>query len=110
MIATVRARLHGEAIVKTPDGRYLVVRGRLWRAADPMLTAERRVELVQLLMDARRSLRRTSVTGRHPEARAQVDACQTRPRRAWPGMVDRWRAGLQPQAHQEHAICELIRE
>lgn len=41
----------------TPDGRYFVVRGRLWRCADPTLSAETREPLVQALMSARRSVR-----------------------------------------------------
>ncbi|HEX8387674.1 MAG TPA: hypothetical protein VF636_01540 [Sphingomonas sp.] len=38
----------------TPDGRYFVVRGRLWRCSDPRLPPERREALVRDLMDARR--------------------------------------------------------
>jgi hypothetical protein len=38
----------------TPDGRYLVVRGRLWRRSNPALSNERRAELVAELMIARR--------------------------------------------------------
>ena len=41
----------------TPDGRYFVVRGRLWRCADPRLAAETRERRVQDLMAARRSVR-----------------------------------------------------
>lgn len=41
----------------TPDGRYFVVRGRLWRCADPTLSAEARERLVHALMSARRSVR-----------------------------------------------------
>jgi hypothetical protein len=41
----------------TPDGRYLVVRGRLWRAANPHLPADRRDALVQALMQARRDVK-----------------------------------------------------
>jgi hypothetical protein len=57
----------------TPDGRYFVVRGRLWRKENPHLRAEVRDSLVKQLMDARRALR-----GRHGEAerrtaREQVD-------------------------------------
>ena len=39
----------------TPDGRYLVVRGRLWRRFDPALSDDVRVALVQELMSARRA-------------------------------------------------------
>ena len=38
----------------TPDRRYLIVRGRLWRASNPHLGAERREALVGRLMEARR--------------------------------------------------------
>ena len=41
----------------TPDGRYIVVRGRLWRRADPSLPPERREALVRDLMAARRAVR-----------------------------------------------------
>ena len=41
-------------MIRTPDGRYLVVRGRLWRASNPGLPEERREELTRALMDARR--------------------------------------------------------
>lgn len=41
----------------TPDGRYFVVRGRLWRCADPRLAPETRELRVHELMVARRSVR-----------------------------------------------------
>lgn len=40
----------------TPDGRYLVVRGRLWRRADPALPEAVRQEQVNRLMAARRAV------------------------------------------------------
>lgn len=42
---------------RTPDGRYIVVRGRLWRASDPSLTDEARAAHTAALMDARRAVR-----------------------------------------------------
>ena len=39
----------------TPDGRYFVVRGRLWRCSNPSLSGERQAELVAELMSARRA-------------------------------------------------------
>lgn len=45
----------------TPDGRYFVVRGRLWRLSDPSLSEERRDTLVRELMDARRQRDRARV-------------------------------------------------
>jgi hypothetical protein len=45
----------------TPDGRYFVVRGRLWRLSNPALPPERRQELVVELMNARRKRDRARV-------------------------------------------------
>jgi hypothetical protein len=53
----------------TPDGRYLVVRGRLWRAANPNLSLEENTRLVGELMDARR-LVKTAGRVRDPEQMA----------------------------------------
>jgi hypothetical protein len=41
----------------TPDGRYFVVRGRLWRKSNPALDDETRERLVGELMSARRAVR-----------------------------------------------------
>ncbi|MCK1362288.1 hypothetical protein [Bradyrhizobium sp. 199] len=41
----------------TPDGRYFVVRGRLWRMASPDLAEDERASLVKRLMAARRAVR-----------------------------------------------------
>ena len=40
----------------TPDARYLIVRHRLWRAANPALSEETRTEFVDALMTARREV------------------------------------------------------
>lgn len=40
----------------TPDGRYFVVRGRLWRMSNPSLDADERAELTRQLMKARRDV------------------------------------------------------
>ena len=40
----------------TPDGRYFVVRGRLWRKSDPALSETDRQALVDALMTARRGV------------------------------------------------------
>ncbi|WP_432543309.1 hypothetical protein [Kineococcus sp. SYSU DK002] len=60
----------------TPDGRYLVVRGRLWRCSDPSLPEERRQELVRELMAARRQKRDAAGDGEREEARRRVDAAK----------------------------------
>lgn len=41
----------------TPDGRYFVVRGRLWRKSDPRLDRAEREQLVRDLMSARRAVK-----------------------------------------------------
>ncbi len=41
----------------TPDGRYFVVRGRLWRTSNPALSETRREALVSDLMSARSAVR-----------------------------------------------------
>lgn len=63
----------------TPDGRYLVVRGRLWRAANPGLTREERQYLVDRLMCARRAVaaaRRSGEAAALRQARDQVNAAK----------------------------------
>ena len=63
----------------TPDGRYLVVRGRLWRRSDPQLPEARRQALVDDLMAARREVGRAlrADAAALPKARAAVDAAKT---------------------------------
>lgn len=53
--------------LRTPDGRYIVVRGRLWRTTNPHLSSAEQERLVSALMDARRRVRSTD-----PEAKAQA--------------------------------------
>ncbi|MGZ8998363.1 MAG: hypothetical protein ACXW2T_05850 [Allosphingosinicella sp.] len=47
----------------TPDGRYIIVRGRLWRAANPDLAPKEQQRLVDQLMDSRRSVRSALKSG-----------------------------------------------
>ena len=47
----------------TPDGRYIVVQGRLWRAANPTLSAERKVRGMRELLNGRRALKAAKLTG-----------------------------------------------
>ncbi|WP_206733799.1 hypothetical protein [Pseudoxanthomonas composti] len=63
----------------TPDGRYLVVRGRLWRASNPALADEVRQRHVNALMDARRAVKTALAQGdraMEAQARARVDAAK----------------------------------
>lgn len=60
----------------TPDGRYFIVRGRLWRMSDPAFPAARREALVRELMAARRAMgaaRRAGDRDAGAEAKAAVD-------------------------------------
>lgn len=60
----------------TPDGRYLVVRGRLWRRSDPALPPAERERQVKALMTARRAVaaaRRRGDPVAEADARAAVD-------------------------------------
>lgn len=63
--------------LETPDGRYIVVRGRLWRRSRPDLTPAARETLVAALMDARRAVKTAKAAG-DPDAlataRRAVDA------------------------------------
>ena len=62
---------------QTPDDRYFVVQGRLWRLSNPELDLQKREILVHQLMAARRAVR--SARGDAvalARARAQVDAAK----------------------------------
>ncbi|MER2528248.1 MAG: hypothetical protein ABTR07_10015 [Candidatus Competibacter denitrificans] len=63
----------------TPDGRYLIVRGRLWRMSHPALTAEERSHWVGELMAARRAVAaalRSDDTAGLRQARAAVQTAK----------------------------------
>lgn len=63
----------------TPDGRYIVVRGRLWRRANPALEPVERDGLIRCLMAARRAVK-SALARNDPDAlrsaRAEVDAAK----------------------------------
>ena len=61
----------------TPDGRYFVVRGRLWRCTNPDLAPDRRQALTRDLMSARRAkgiAMRAGDASAREDARRRVDA------------------------------------
>jgi hypothetical protein len=63
----------------TPDGRYFVVKGRLWRMSNPQLAPETRQALVNQLMQARRQVGAAKKAGdaeAEHAARAAVDAAK----------------------------------
>lgn len=51
------AKAQNKAYPHTPDGRYFVVRGRLWRCSNPQLEEALRQRWVDTLMAARRAVR-----------------------------------------------------
>lgn len=60
----------------TPDGRYFVVRGRLWRCTNPALDAAVRTGLTHELMSARRAKQaamRSGDAAAREAARVRVD-------------------------------------
>ena len=59
-------------VERTPDGRYLVVGGRRWRASDPGIPDGLRAELVAELMAARRAVRSEGDAARHRVQDAKV--------------------------------------
>ena len=63
----------------TPDGRYFLVRGRLWRMSDPALPPGERERLVRELMAARSakgSAMRAGDAAARETARQAVDAAK----------------------------------
>lgn len=64
---------------KTPDGRYVIIDGRRWRATDPSIPEERRQELVNELMKARRDVgaaKRAGDAAAEADARSRVHAAK----------------------------------
>jgi len=53
----------------TSDGRYFVVKGRLWRCSDPSLSEDERGRLVKELMNARRAVKKSKSSGDATELR-----------------------------------------
>lgn len=78
----MRCRDEPTLTVHTPDQRYIIVRGRLWRAANPNLLEGERASLVAALMDARRAVK---------QARADKDKVAKKAARQ---MVDQAKYGL----------------
>jgi hypothetical protein len=90
----------------TPDGRYVVIDGRRWRATDPAIPDDVAARLRTTLMSARRAVKdalRSGDSAAEQAARAQVHAVKTalgeRGRPWWDQSDDerrqRWQAALQ---------------
>ena len=121
--------------LRTPDDRYIVVGGRLWRASNPALNNAERVRWVTTLMDARRTIgsakrRGDAMAERRARQRVQAakmalgergtvwwdDGAPDESRRlvdntryaAWFARAQRWRQVIQALLHQRHpgaTIC-----
>lgn len=76
---TKNAQHQAAAPLVTPDGRYIVVRGRLWRRTNPHLPEDERARLVSELMTARREIKSAIAAGdddRLASARANVQTAK----------------------------------
>jgi len=61
---------------RTPDGRYFVSKGMLWRCTDPALPESERRAQVKALMRGRLGVRNASTEEETRAARAMVDAAK----------------------------------
>ncbi|MFI9152373.1 hypothetical protein [Streptomyces sp. NPDC053367] len=52
-----------QPLEKTPDGRFVVIKGRKWRATDPSIPEEVAARLRRHLMSARRAVRSATTEG-----------------------------------------------
>lgn len=69
--------MNGRSYPTTPDGRYFLVAGRLWRSTNPAIPEERRHRLVADLMNARRAVKEAKRgKGDLGVARARVDSAK----------------------------------
>lgn len=87
----------------TPDGRYFVVKGQLWRSSNPALSDDQRQQLVQMLMEARRAVKVAKATNHADQmrtARAEVD--QAKRALGERGLV--WRSDGSPDYNRHKAV------
>ena len=77
--------------IRTPDNRYIVVRGRLWRAVNPNLPQEDKTRWTRSLMSARRAVaaaKRADDVIAVAQARRQVDRAKRALGERGPGWWD----------------------
>jgi hypothetical protein len=60
----------------TPDRRYMIIRGRLWRLSNPSLDPAEHERLVRELMNARRAVLYARESAERMAARQSVDAAK----------------------------------
>ncbi len=69
--------MNGRSYPTTPDSRYFIVAGRLWRSTNPALPEAVRQHLVDGLMDARRAVKEAKAgKGDLKAARSAVGAAK----------------------------------
>ena len=66
----------------TPDGRYFVVAGKLWRMSNPQLEHQHKAALVQELMEARRAVKNAK-SARDQSAEAEAHHAVDTAKRPW---------------------------
>jgi len=69
-------RLRRADYTPTPDRRYFVVRGRLWRLSNPFLDPATHERLVRDLMNARRRIKTSTNQETRNAARLRIDAAK----------------------------------
>ncbi len=68
--------MSNKSFPETPDGRYFVAKGRLWRKTDPGMTEATRDGHVKALMSARRAVRDADTQEGLASARADVQSAK----------------------------------
>jgi hypothetical protein len=97
----------------TPDGRFFVVRGRLWRMSNPFLDEAERDDLVHRLMAARRAVRdaKGSVDlAAQAAAHKAVDKVKRELGERGPVWWDDGSPNLNSAYGEEHALCRVARK
>ncbi len=85
MVVVPRSAASNAPPPRTPDGHYIVVKGRLWRATNPNLDETLKTTLIANLMTARRAVRDA---GRAGDAEA-LSAARAAVNRAKHGLGER---------------------
>lgn len=84
----------------TPDRRYFVVRGRLWRLSNPFLDPATHEGLVRDLMNARRKIKTSTNLETRSAARLRIDAAK----RALGERGDVWWSDGAPDYNRQLAV------
>lgn len=91
---------HQPDYTPTPDRRYYVIRGRLWRLSNPALDQQQHERLVDELMSAKHAVRDSKDSRARITARLKVDAAK----RALGERGQVWWTDGQPDYHRRLAI------